>query len=191
MSDKFSINEDDCLELLSKWSFGTLFTYNSSHVSHLPYIMNGKDTIELHLANSNPQLCEIEKTKCIFDILGPHSLITTDFYVSKPAVPTWNYASVTVLGHCEVMSSKETERCIDSFLERFEPTLLSDKTTLPDAVKDHLITVITGIKIHIHELSGKVKFGQNRSLEDQKRVYDMLNQSGLLEYIKFYDEWFD
>ena len=61
MSDKFSINSADCLKLLSKWSFGTLFTYNSSHVSHLPYVMSGKDTIELHLANSNPQLFEIDK----------------------------------------------------------------------------------------------------------------------------------
>lgn len=191
MSGKFSIDKNDCLRLLTKWSFGTLFTYNSSHVSHLPYIMRGEDTIELHLANNNPQLCEIEKTKCLFNILGPHSLITTDLYVSKPAVPTWNYSSVTVIGSCEVMSQGETENCIKSFLERFEPSLLDDKTTLPDSVKDHLITMITGVKIHIQELSGKVKFGQNRSLEDQRRVYQMLKQNELTEYINFYDEWFN
>ena len=86
---------------ISEFGFGTLLSQDLD-ATRLPLILDAsqgnKGTIIGHMARANPQWKTLsgKRASVLFD--GPHSYISPTWYVSRPAVPTWNYASVQCFG---------------------------------------------------------------------------------------------
>ncbi|WP_193744481.1 FMN-binding negative transcriptional regulator [Dickeya oryzae] len=183
---------EECRYFLSRYSFGTLITSDLA-LSHVPFIMPDEDTIETHLASGNHQVASLDNQPCLLSILGPHAFIATTNYITKPAVPTWNYASVSIKGKASLMSPKQLSDSLNQMLSHFQHDLVEDKITLPDEFREKLMQSIIGVRIDITEMRGKLKLGQHRCIEDQRKVFEKLSDKGAdnLLYANFAQQWLE
>ncbi|MDY7579961.1 FMN-binding negative transcriptional regulator [Herbaspirillum sp. RTI4] len=185
------MTSEECLSFMQGVDFGSIFTPDLQ-VSHLPFLFkeDGKYAYA-HFARANPQAAVIDGSACLMSFLGAHTYISTKYYVREQAVPTWNYAALTVKGVAHVQTHEELLASLDEMLERFQPSLLSDKVTLPDEYRNQLSKGIIGVKIDITQISGKAKFGQHRSMEDQQSVISHLLQGSEhdKQYATFVRDW--
>ncbi|WJV63427.1 FMN-binding negative transcriptional regulator [Pectobacteriaceae bacterium C52] len=154
-------------------------------------IISGENLIETHLASGNPQLTSLDSQVCLLNVLGPHAFISTSHYLVRPAVPTWNYASVSLKGISTLMAPHDLSLSLDKMLAFFQPELMQDKEMLPDEFRKKLMLVITGIKIEVTEMKGKLKLGQHRNQADQLNVFKQLagsHEENAL-YAHFAQQW--
>ncbi|TDL50789.1 FMN-binding negative transcriptional regulator [Pantoea ananatis] len=183
-----AMSPEECLFFLSQYSFGSLISHDLQ-ISHIPFIFSGDNLIETHLASGNPQLKSLDEQTCLLTVLGPHAFISTEYYQASPAVPTWNYASVSIRGKSRYLTPGELEQSLDRMLAHYQPELLHNKQSLPDEFRQKLIPGITGIGIEITEMKGKLKLGQHRSQADQLSVFMKLEQNDQPGYVHFAQEW--
>ncbi len=183
---------EECRYFIRQYSFATLIT-SDLKISHIPFILSDDDVIETHLDSTNKQLKSLENELCLLSILGPHALISTTNYVIKPAVPTWNYASVSIKGRGSLMSDEQLVTSLDKMLDYFQPDLKNDNVTLPDEFRAKLMQGITGVQIEVIEIQGKLKLGQERKIEDQLRIFEMFSGSSLgdMLYAQFARQWLE
>ncbi len=153
--------------MLKKFDFGTFITPDFN-VSHLPYVVNDNKELYFHIAKKNPLINGIPDNRCLFTILGPHGLVETDHYIVKPAVPTWNYLSIKLTGYCHLIDEDKKKSVMLETLKRFQPSLMDDKSTLPDKVFSNLLSSITVFKFKIETIDGIAKLSQNRSCIEQE-----------------------
>lgn len=184
------MSSEECDALLARYPFGTLFTLDGQ-VTQIPFMRNSEDIIELHLAKNNPQLNALDGGDCVLSVLGPHAFIAAHHYQSKPAVPTWNYATVAIRGTATLMSAELLHQSLDRLLQHFEPSLLENKSILPDAFRENLEKHIVGVQIQVESIKGKLKLGQHRSIADQTNVFTQLNTGNLdmQNYAQFAENW--
>src|SRR5690349_15724629 len=90
---------------IGEYSFATLVTEGPQGLfaSHLPLMLDPSEgkhgTILGHMARANEQWQHFTDGKEILAIFtGPHAYISPNWYVSKVAVPTWNYAVIHAYG---------------------------------------------------------------------------------------------
>lgn len=167
-------------QFIQQFSFG-LMVCESLTATHLPFILakreNGNDTLYTHMAKANHHWREIENSPALVVFNGPHSYISPTWYHRKPAVPTWNYAAVHVKGKARVSSAQQTLQTVENSIRQFEPSLSAKNDIITESFRDKLLQAIVGIEIDIAMIEGKQKLGQERSVEDQKGVYQALSQS--------------
>lgn len=185
-----SMSPEECRYFLQHYAFGSLITADLQS-SHIPFFFSAHGVIETHLARNNPQLAALDQQPCLLSVLGPHAFISTDHYLSAPAVPTWNYASVSVKGVSTIMTHEELGLSLDKMLAVFQPGLMHDKARLPDDYKHKLMHGITGIKIQVSDINGRLKLGQHRALAEQLNVFEQLRQQGgaYADYAQFAQSW--
>ncbi|MBY0345499.1 MAG: FMN-binding negative transcriptional regulator [Neisseriaceae bacterium] len=168
------MTREECLFFLQKHAFGTLIS-SDLQISHVPFVLCSETHLDLHLAVNNPQLRALLNQPCVLSVLGPHAFISANYYVSKPAVPTWNYTAVQIKGVANVLSPDALEQSLNAMLAVFQPQLLNDPLTFPIEYKENLMRGIQGIRIDITEIKGKLKLGQHRSIDDQQQVFEHLS----------------
>lgn len=178
---------------ISEFGFGTLLSQDLD-ATRLPLILDAsqgnKGTIIGHMARANPQWKTLsgKRASVLFD--GPHSYISPTWYVSRPAVPTWNYASVQCFGVFQMLNSSDTLLAIDAVVRKYEPEVLGNITLMPTEYTDKLLKAVVGFKIEIDDIHAKEKLGQHKSIEDQQSVFAALVSSQhrssieLAEYMK-------
>jgi transcriptional regulator len=134
-----------------------------------------------HMARANPQWQDWSSTETPVLALfqGPHAYISPNWYVI-PNVPTWNYAVVHVTGCVRLVT--ETQALID-LLDRLTERQEAKQETpwkpdWQDAHLNRMLAEIVGFEIRITAIRAQFKLGQNRPLEDQKRVREHLLGSG-------------
>lgn len=188
------MSEADAIHrFISEFGFGTLLSQNLE-ATRLPLILDtsqdNKGIIVGHMARANPQWKSAsgERVSVIFD--GPHSYISPTWYASRPAVPTWNYASVQCFGVFQILSSSETLLAIDAVVKKYEPEVLRNLELMPTDYTDKLLKAVVGFKIEVDDIHAKEKLGQHKSIEDQRRVFAELassqhrNSVELAEYMR-------
>ncbi|MFC0139906.1 FMN-binding negative transcriptional regulator [Erwinia mallotivora] len=181
---------EECSHFLRRYSFGSLIT-SDLQISHVPFVFRSDRVVEIHLASNNPQLLSLNKEECLLSILGPHAFISTQYYEAFPAVPTWNYASVSIRGISRMLEHEELVSSLEEMLNFYQPDLLHNDKYLPSDFREQLMKGITGIKIEIEEISGKLKLGQHRSLADQLKVFESLSANSNEDkiYSRFAHQW--
>ncbi|WJV55322.1 FMN-binding negative transcriptional regulator [Prodigiosinella aquatilis] len=182
------MSPEECSFFLSQYSFGSLISHDLL-ISHIPFIFSEDNLIETHLASGNPQIESLHNQACLLTVMGPHAFISTEYYKAKPAVPTWNYASVSIRGISRCLTSDELEMSLDRLLARFQPQLKSDKQSFPDDFRQRLMSGIKGVGIEVTQISGILKLGHHRSLADQFGVFKQLEQNGQQGYARFAQQW--
>lgn len=171
-------------KLIEKFNFATIISTNIAGeiiVSHIPVILDqlksANGTLIWHMSNQNEHvniLQDSAKTLCVFH--GPHAYISHSWYKSEPSVPTWNYAIVHAHGVPMKSSESELNDDLSKLVSQQEATVNSYQHPVSEYYKSKLIKEITGFRMDITKIEGKFKLGQNRSLEDQQSVKEVLCQ---------------
>jgi transcriptional regulator len=135
-----------------------------------------------HLARANPQWRSFDgRTEAMVAFDGPHAYISPNWYVTAPAVPTWNYATVHAYGRPRAIEDDaQLESIIDRLVAAHEsglPNPWPAPGQLPAEFKAKLIRAIVGFEMEIERIEGKFKFGGNRPKEDQLSMIYHLEES--------------
>lgn len=167
-------------ELIAENGFGTLISADLT-ATHLPFIYEPNDAglglLFGHFAKSNLHWQTAEKQRVLVIFQGPHAYISPSWYVTKPAVPTWNYSAVHCYGYLTILDDNENQQVMADLIVKYEPELLDNSDIMPADYQLKLRNGVVGFKIVIDEIQAKEKLGQHRKPEDQKGVFAGLQKS--------------
>jgi transcriptional regulator len=177
---------------IEHYEFGLLVSHGPAGLvtSHIPFLVaRERDELHLHghLARANPQVADLARGGEVLAIFtGPHAYVSPDWYLSGPAVPTWNYADVHAYGAIRLI---EDESWLRRFLERLAkrheagrdpPWRMADE---PARYMAGMIRGIVGFDIAVTRLEGKYKLSQNRPAANRPRTIAALEAAGDAEAI--------
>ena len=180
---------DVLADFIRRHSFGTLVTADSAgelSPTHLPFLFREAGTTQpasliSHMARQNNQWKALRPDREVLAIFqGPHAYVSPRYYVSKLAVPTWNYTAVHVYGRPRLIDDpSQVRQILVDLVTTYEGTgegawRVSD---LPEDFVEKMSRSIVAFAIDVTRMEGKFKLNQNRSKEDQLGVVRALEQS--------------
>lgn len=172
---------DDRTALLAhatEYAFATVITQGTDGilVSHLPLLPDAGGTLlRGHLARANPQFGHFAAGADALAIFhGPHAYVSPSVYAEQPSVPTWNYVVVHARGRARLVDEGKLREILDDMVAHFDTT--GWRLEAPEEFVRAKLDAIAGFEILLERLEGKWKLSQNRSLEDQVRVAEWLEQ---------------
>ncbi|KKE78248.1 FMN-binding negative transcriptional regulator [Bacilli bacterium] len=179
----FLIQDDEELyQMIEEYGFATLFSLNEGEptATQIPLMMNeDRKYLYGHFARSNPQWKDINQQRILAIFNGPHCYISPSWYETNRAVPTWNYVTVHVYGHVELVEGKELEDSLKELVLKYEG---SDSSYQLDEVESKYMEAqtkgVVGFKIKIDKMEGKAKLSQNHPQKRQRLIIQELEQSG-------------
>ncbi len=158
-------------------SFATLVTSvdGAPFATRLPMLLERETgaygTLIGHVARANPHWRSFDgKAPALAMFDGPHAYISPNWYVTSPAVPTWNYATVHAYGAPRILEDPQrVEAIVDRLVAIHEAEMPHPWSAqmVPAEFKASLLKAIVGFEMPIDRIEGKFKFGQNRPIEDQ------------------------
>jgi transcriptional regulator len=163
-------------------SFGTLVTSDPQSgvcASHLPFLfreaVDGAPPMLLsHVARQNDQWRTLRPdTEVLAIFQGPHAYISPRWYVSKLAVPTWNYTAVHVYGRPRLIEDPPAVRqLLSQIVTTYEGTGANtwSDSALPDDFVEKLAAAVVAFAIDVTRIEGKFKLSQNRPMADREAV---------------------
>ncbi len=181
----FQIDDRDTLNaFMRQHSFATIVSSdgNVPQATHMPVLLNPTQgphgTVLSHMARANPQWRHFSNTEVLVIFTGPHAYISPAWYVTEPAVPTWNYTAVHAYGIPRLVTQHDRfAQMLHDLVEFYEAERPNRwHGTLPAEFRDGLMKGIVGIEIEITRLEGKFKLSQNRP-QDAPGVIAMLQDS--------------
>ena len=188
----FNVRDAERLaRFIRQHSFATVITQSPEGIpfaSHVPllYEPEPKPLGHLlgHLARANPQWQHFgSDSEVLLVFHGPHAYVSPRWYVSKPAVPTWNYAAVHAYGRSSLITDEgRVEELVRKMVRFYEGE--GEQAWPGDLPADFMgkqLKAIVGFEIAITRLEGKFKLGQNRSKSDIAGAYAALSQSSRSE----------
>lgn len=168
-------------QVIQENSFATLFSlhHGMPFATHLPLLLNKEQTyLYGHFARPNPQWHDIQQQTVLAVFHGPHRYISPAWYETNQAVPTWNYVTVHVYGHVELIEDEhELMRSMHDMVVKYEAP---DSPYRLEDVDAELLSAmnkgVQGFKIKIEKIEGKAKLSQNHSRHRQELVIKQLEQ---------------
>lgn len=169
-------------KIIEENSFATVVSTHEGEpfATHLPLLLNKENNFLYgHFAKSNPQWTDIEGQTVLVIFQGPHCYISSSWYETNQAVPTWNYVSVHVYG--EVQLIKAGEELIKSYhdmVEKYEAVDSSFRIeNLDQRFLDNMNKGVQGFKINITKMEGQAKLSQHHSTHRKNLVIAQLEKS--------------
>ena len=174
---------DEIIDFIRQYSFAVLISTNGGRMNatHIPVLFEKDDNtlggLYCHIAKANPQWQNMdEEVLVIFP--GPHSYISSSWYETDQAVPTWNYLAVHVYGKINIINDREEKiKIVTGLTEFFEGS--KSEYSIKDLKENYFEGLLNGIvafKIDITKLEGKKKLSQNHSKERKLRVIEKLGE---------------
>ena len=112
---------------------------------------------------------------------GPHAYVSPTWYVTSPAVPTWNYAAVHVYGKPAASADRDfTKAALVDLVTKYESTRSNPwraEGLAPDLF-DKLASAIVAFEMPVQRIEGNFKLGQNRLREDRAGMLAGLEGEG-------------
>jgi transcriptional regulator len=171
-------NQALILSFIDRYDFATLVTLPSTGgvcVTHVPLLLDrsgGRPVLVGHLARANEHWRHFDgNTASVAIFHGPHGYVSPNWYESKPAVPTWNYAVVHAHGCPRVMGDPNSvSNILEALVEKNESHRPDPWSTreLPADFSEHMRSQIVAFEMPIDRFESKFKLGQNRSREDRE-----------------------
>lgn len=173
-------DEASLLGFAERYGFATLVSQseNGPFASHVPLLLDrARRRLVGHVARANPHWEILGRGESLAIFHGPHAYISPTWYVSLPAVPTWNYAAVHIYGTAKLVGASELGEIVDRLVEHYEPPeSVSRVNSLSADLRAKLLAGIVGFELPIERIEGKFKLGQNRSSGDQASMQARLEQ---------------
>jgi transcriptional regulator len=175
------------LDFLEEFSFAMLITAKDGiRVSNVPTLAErseeGWGKIWWHLAKSNAQNEALDGSQeCVAVFRGPHAYISPNWYNTKNAVPTWNFATVHCTGKPRRLDddaafARSLERLVAKNEGLYGGGSNWDFSKLPDSYLKGMRQGIVAYEMTIERVEGKFKLGQERSAADRQGVIAGLAQ---------------
>ena len=170
-------------EVISEFSFATLISQHNGmpFATHLPLFLDDTNSLLYgHFARANSQWKDIVGQPVLAIFHGPHSYISSSWYETKDAVPTWNYVTVHAYGEIKLMEdADEIKASLHTLIDKYElPTTSYSIEDVDDKYLAGLNKCIIPFKLQITKLEGKAKLSQNHPKERQQLVIDSLRVRG-------------
>jgi transcriptional regulator len=178
---------------IERYSLGTLVAVTPQGISanHIPMQWlsgpDGPGVLRGHIARANALWRLLETGASVLAIfIGPDHYVSPSWYPSKhehgKAVPTWNYATVHVIGHIRFIEDRGWLRnLVESLTDEHEGKRV-DRWRVTDASADYIegmLRAIVGFEIKVSSIEGKFKASQNRPAADRAGVANALRAAGL------------
>ncbi|WEG13529.1 FMN-binding negative transcriptional regulator [Pullulanibacillus sp. KACC 23026] len=179
----FRIEDEDRIhDFIETYSFATLFSQHNGEpwATHLPLVLNKEESaLYCHFSLGNEQWKDVEGQPILAVFQGPHSYISSSWYETTKAVPTWNYVAVHVYGKAEMINDGESiSRALSELVQKYEQPDSSYKLEKVDPhYIEQLSKGIAPFKIKIERMEAKAKLSQNHSVERQELVIKQLEKS--------------
>jgi transcriptional regulator len=178
--------------LIRAHPLGTLVTLSASGLiaNHIPFILDTtaapKGVLKGHLARANHQWRDRDAaSEALVVFQGVERYITPSWYATKretgKVVPTWNYVTVHVYGHLNVVADPQWLLAQISALTASQEASLDPPWAPTDAPLEFIeaqLRAIIGIEIPISRIEGKWKVSQNRPEADRMGVIEGLRERG-------------
>ncbi|TDR31990.1 FMN-binding negative transcriptional regulator [Hydromonas duriensis] len=137
-----------------------------------------------HVARANPLWQDFDAAvEALAIFQGPTAYISPSWYPTKAqthkVVPTYNYATVQAHGALSVHDDSTWVRQQISDLTTQQESAFDAPWQVTDAPEDYItanVRAIVGIEIRISRLVGKWKVSQNQPANNQRGVYEALQQ---------------
>ena len=179
MSKKFSFENDAAMEkLISDFPFAmVVVNAGRSLISHIPIIRSADGYLFGHVDLANP-ISGVEVGSDVSVVFrGPHAYVSPRYYESEVNVPTWNFAAVECAGKLAFVDDGDVAwGLMGEMVERFEG---KDGWGLPDEIRFRgMLKAVRFFRIDDVEMSGILKFNQNKSEADIEKVIGSLRGDG-------------
>ena len=171
-------DEADLLALIKEYPFATLVTASGGRpfATHLPVMAEttGNDLVLLsHMARANPQWQYFTGDDALVIFQGPHALVSSALYESRPNVPTWNYAVVHAYGQAEVVTGEREREVAYKLVAEHTPEM----KPIPADFERRLMAAVVTFELRVTRLEGKFKLSQNKNAGDRLKVIEGLSES--------------
>ncbi len=167
-------------EFVSNNPFGTLVTFRDGRpeFSRLPFQWEETGVVG-HVAASNPHSQAIrDGADATILVDGPHCYVSSRWYSTPTAIPTWNYASVLLEGQLEVIEGGEAVDALKRLVGAFDDTNLEPFAGVwDDPAFWSRASAIVAFRLRVKSATGKFKLSQNKSAEDRAAVCGVLSAS--------------
>jgi len=171
-------------ELIRSHPLGTWVSLSGAalNVDHIPFVLDADigefGTLSGHVARANPVWMEaVSDLPNAIIFRGPQTYISPSWYPSKldhgKAVPTWNYAVVTVHGQPEFIEDRDwlyDHLALLTDVHEASQALPWKISDAPEEFTSKLLAAIVGVRIPIQRIEGKWKTNQNRAQPDKLGV---------------------
>ena len=179
-------DQEFLIDFMEEFSFAMVVTAQPSlQITNVPTLIqrapNAWGKIWFHLARGNPQNAAMNsQTTVVFH--GPHEYISPNWYQSKNAVPTWNFAVVHATGIPRRMDDDEAvaaglRRLVMRNESKYGGGDVWNYDDLPANLLKGLRAGIMAYEMPIERVEAKFKLGQERSEEDRQAVVKGLAQA--------------
>jgi transcriptional regulator len=188
----FKIDDlDEIKNFINQHGFGTIITVTDGkpQATHTPMMLQedsaGEWTITGHISKGNDQWKSFDDHKnTLLMFQGPHAYISSTWYEDEN-VPTWNYQSVQLYGHCTSLEEDELQKDMIRLLDQYEGHNPDGVTwqNLSESPK-RKIKGIAGFKVKVEEVHAAYKMSQNRSDTDYQNIIEALDMRAMDDDIK-------
>lgn len=185
----FQEHRSDVLQaFIAMHPFGVLVVPGSQgpDAYHLPFIIDQAGVLHAHVARSNPVWRNRQGHENVLVIFqGGDGYVSPNWYPSKhqhhKQVPTWNYQAVHARGRLRVRDDESYIRQLLAKLTHQHESNQDKPWKMTDAPQDYIdamVKAVVGIEIEISALTGIMKLGQNKSLQDVTSAAEHLIAQG-------------
>jgi transcriptional regulator len=173
-------------DFVDEYAFVELITPAPTlRITHIPVLIDRSvgqfGTIHGHISRQNEQAKAFDgKQEAVIVFRGPEGYISPDWYQTKQAVPTWNFAVVHATGKlAPVTDPKALHAFLARLINKFESYQGTnyDFSKLPDSYVNGMLSGIVGFHMEIELLEGKFKLGQERSEGDRQGILNHLRKA--------------
>jgi transcriptional regulator len=187
--DSFGAPEQTAVfSMMERYDFATIITSTPRgdlFVTHLPLLLKRSEHRAVllgHVAHENDHWHYFDgSTDSLAIFRGPHGYVSPTWYLSEPAVPTWNYAVVHVYGYPRATRDRQTTFTIlEALVRKYEDPRLRPWRIeeLPQEFLEKMLTRIVAFQMPIERIESKFKLSQNRSRADREGVVRGLSVEG-------------
>lgn len=161
-------SSEEMLAFIDAVSFSTIFfsAEGGPQVVHVPVVVEAPDRLRFHLARSNRAAPGLDRSEVLLSCLGPAAYVSPDWYGTPDQVPTWNYVAVECEGTARRLSEDDLvgqlDRLSAAHESRLAPKTPWTREKMTPGRFDAMLRAITCYEIHVRELRGTRKLGQNK-----------------------------
>ncbi|HMW33449.1 MAG TPA: FMN-binding negative transcriptional regulator [bacterium] len=183
---RYRITDIDTIRaFVAEYEFGTLFSQSAGKpwATHIPmqWFSDGSPhgVLRTHISKANSQWKDMEGQTVLAVFLGPHVHITPTWY-DHVNVPTWNYASVHIMGCARIIEDpKAIREMLTVLVDTYESAHGNTYSvqSLPEDYYNREVQGLVGIEIQIENVDAAFKLSQNRHRSDYENIICQLRNS--------------
>jgi transcriptional regulator len=158
-------------------------TGDGPFATHVPLIIReagDQMLIRGHVAKANPHWRYLEEQpQCMVIFHGAHAYISPANYITREAVPTWNYGAVHVYGKARTFAAcDELLGVLHELIPMFETSYADQWAALSEKYRERMLSHIVGFEIAVTKIEAKFKLSQNRTRGEQQNIIQSLGTAG-------------